>query len=102
MRSERTLGRVASKRNERGTNMKPKALTCMIVVILLALVTVAGRLPAGSRPQDTGVRYSGVKLNTLGGMQGGANSINNRGWVTGLANPVGDQTAHATLWLRGQ
>ncbi len=82
--------------------MKPKALTCITGVILLALVTVAVRLAAESRPQDIGVRYSVVKLDTLGGTQGGANSINNRGWVTGLANQVGDQTAHATLWLRGQ
>jgi probable HAF family extracellular repeat protein len=82
--------------------MKLKALTCITVVILLALVTVAVRLAAESRPQDTGVRYSVVKLDTLGGTQGGANSINNRGWVTGLANQAGDQTAHATLWLAGR
>jgi probable HAF family extracellular repeat protein len=82
--------------------MKPKALTCITGVILLALVTAAVRLVAESRPQENGIRYSVVKLDTLGGTQGGANSINNRGWVTGLANQAGDQTAHATLWLGGR
>src|SRR5262249_29493582 len=36
-----------------------------------------------------------------GGRESGANSINNRGWVTGSANLPGDNTSHATLWLKG-
>jgi len=69
---------------------------------LFGALAVGVRLAAQDGPNDSRPRYDVVILDTLGGTQGGANSINNRGWVVGLANLPGDQTAHATLWLRGR
>lgn len=40
-------------------------------------------------------------LGTLGGTQGHASGINNRGQVAGDSNLTGDQTQHAFLWDRG-
>jgi uncharacterized membrane protein len=39
------------------------------------------------------------QLPALGGTAGQANSINNRGWATGLVNFSGDTLGHAALWL---
>jgi probable HAF family extracellular repeat protein len=43
--------------------------------------------------------YRITTLDGLGGTAGGANSINDRGWVSGSANQVGDAVSHAVLWL---
>jgi probable HAF family extracellular repeat protein len=43
-----------------------------------------------------------VPLGALGGTSSAANSINNRGWVTGAANLAGNTTVHATLWIYGK
>jgi probable HAF family extracellular repeat protein len=67
----------------------------------LAALSVADR-SAGTPPNEKTVRYVVVRLDTLGGNAGGGNSINNRGWVTGVANLEGDQEAHATLWRKGE
>jgi len=45
--------------------------------------------------------YSVVELSELGGTSGGANGINDRGWVTGTDNLPGDLTTVATLWVNG-
>ena len=81
--------------------MKSRLLIC-VTVTLLATSTVAGRLTAQEKPQKKVGTYSVVKLDGLGGTQGGGNSINNRGWVAGVASLEGDQTANATLWRDGQ
>jgi probable HAF family extracellular repeat protein len=73
-----------------------------VTVTLFAALTVAVRLAAQDKPGKKSVSYDVVNLGTLGGTSSGANSINNRGWVTGVANLAGDQTAHATLWRHGQ
>jgi probable HAF family extracellular repeat protein len=77
-------------------------LICVTVTTFAAALTVGSRLAAQDRPEKKSVSYTVVNLGTLGGTSSGANSINNRGWVTGVANLAGDQTAHATLWLHGQ
>ncbi len=82
--------------------MRSRMWAWVTVVTLFVALTVADRLGARDQPENQRVRYDVVKLDTLGGTAGGANSINNRGWVTGLANKQGDQTAHATLWLHGR
>jgi probable HAF family extracellular repeat protein len=55
-------------------------------------------LPAVAAAQTT---YTVVTLNGLGGTAGGANSINDRGWISGSANIGGDQVSHAALWIGG-
>ena len=40
-------------------------------------------------------------LGSLGGTEGHADSINNRGQVSGVSNLAGDQTQHAFLWSDG-
>jgi probable HAF family extracellular repeat protein len=58
---------------------------------------VTATIPAGENPPH----YSFSVLSTLGGTQGAAYGVNNRGWVTGAANLPGDQTEHAVLWRNG-
>ncbi|MEP6995151.1 MAG: hypothetical protein ABI968_11565, partial [Acidobacteriota bacterium] len=81
--------------------MKSRTSICMTVFTLFAALTVPARLAAQDKPEHREAGYSVVNLGGLGGTSSGANSINNRGWVTGLANLTGDQTAHATLWRHG-
>jgi probable HAF family extracellular repeat protein len=71
-------------------------------VILLLLPSSGTRMAARQPPATGTAAYIVVRLDGLGGTSGGANSVNNRGWVTGLASLAGDQTAHATLWLGGR
>ena len=75
----------------------------------IAAIALAAALtePGGLRGADGSghghpTRYRVVRLDGLGGTGGGANSINDRGWVAGLATQSGDLNAHATLWARGR
>ena len=74
--------------------MKSGILKYATMSTLLATLVLPVRLAAQSN-------YSVVELGELGGTAGGANSINNRGWVTGSDNLAGDATSVATLWLHG-
>ena len=49
------------------------------------------------------VTAQGYVLTILQGLGGGAaaNSINDRGWVAGVANDAGDTVSHAALWVGG-
>lgn len=78
--------------------MKSRILTCITAMAVLA---VSVQLAAQNQEHNKPVMYRVSNLGTLGGTSSGANSINNRNWVTGVANLAGDQTAHATLWLAG-
>ena len=69
-------------------------LTCMAAMTLLVAMAVPARLAAQSN-------YSAVELSELGGTAGGANGINDRGWITGSDNLPGDLTSVATLWING-
>ncbi len=71
-----------------------KILTCMTAMTLLSALAVPIRLAAQSH-------YSVVELGELGGNSGGANGINDRGWVTGTDNLPGNLTTVATLWVNG-
>jgi probable HAF family extracellular repeat protein len=82
--------------------MKLRILTSMTVITAFVALTVASRLAAQEKSNKKTVHYTVVNLGTLGGTQGGANSINNRGWVAGVANKADDQTARATLWRDGE
>lgn len=65
--------------------------------VAMALSVAATAWGADAKKTAT-VRYTVVKLDTLGGSAGGGLSINNRGWVAGGSTLTGDQTSHAALW----
>jgi probable HAF family extracellular repeat protein len=46
-------------------------------------------------------RYKVAELPTLGGTVGGAESINDKGWIAGFANVASDRAEHAVLWING-
>jgi probable HAF family extracellular repeat protein len=64
-------------------------------LFICALATLVTTFPACVSAQT---QYNVVTLPTLGGGAGAANSINNGGWVSGLANYAGDNVGHAALW----
>ncbi len=66
----------------------------MAAMTLFSALAVPIRLAAQSH-------YSVVELGELGGNSGGANGINDRGWVTGVDNLPGNLTTVATLWVNG-
>jgi probable HAF family extracellular repeat protein len=68
--------------------------TWKVVSAMIAVAVLATALPAIAQSQ-----YRVAELPTLGGTAGQANSINNRGWASGLANFTGDTVGHATLWV---
>jgi probable HAF family extracellular repeat protein len=80
--------------------MKPEALKC--ATLLAAMVVLAVFLcPAAqsqTEPHNSHVRYFVKALSTLGGTQGGANTVTDSGWVEGWATLPGDQTEHGVLW----
>ncbi|HET9306149.1 MAG TPA: hypothetical protein VFO46_09000 [Candidatus Sulfotelmatobacter sp.] len=47
-------------------------------------------------------QYVVVRLVSLGGTVGRSNGINDRGWVSGWWNLVGDTNHHAVLWINGR
>jgi probable HAF family extracellular repeat protein len=61
-------------------------------LLVLFVLTISAQLVAETR-------YRIVSLDNLGGTAGGANSINNRSWITGTTNLEGDQFSRATLWV---
>lgn len=81
--------------------MRKRTWTHVTAIVGLAALSVADR-SAGAPPKDKTVRYTVVRLDTLGGTAGGGNSINDPGWITGFANLDGNQQAHATLWRNGE
>src|SRR3989442_721364 len=74
--------------------MRPRVLTCMTAMTLFAALAVPVRLAAQTN-------YSVVELAGLGGNAGGANAINDRRWVSGADNLVGDEFSNAVLWVNG-
>lgn len=66
---------------------------------LLASVMVIGILCTQSPYSYASDQYAVTALPTLGGTVGGAESINDKGWVSGFANLAGDNTEHAVLWM---
>src|SRR3989441_10174453 len=74
--------------------MRPRVLTCMTAMTLFAALAVPVRLAAQTN-------YSVVELAGLGGNAGGANAINDRGWVSGADNLMGDEFSNAVLWVNG-
>jgi probable HAF family extracellular repeat protein len=63
---------------------------------VLAAALAIGMTQLSAQLQTT---YNVLTLPTLGGAAGQANSINNRGWASGLADFAGDGIGHAALWV---
>jgi len=77
-------------------------LLALLASIFFSAVAMPSRLSAQiQQPEHLQKKtYYVVKtLNTLGGTQGGANTITDNGWVAGWATLPGDQTEHGVLWL---
>ena len=70
--------------------MKSKSVIWIFAVVFLTALSAW----AGAQTQ-----YNVTTLSTLGGTSGAANSINNRGWASGVANFSGDGVGHAALWI---
>lgn len=68
-------------------------------VLLATAITCLAQNTVLSRP--TPCPYFVTELPTLGGNVAAADSINDKGWVAGYANLVGDRTEHAALWING-
>jgi len=62
------------------------------------LVAVGCGLFAASQHQQP---YTITDLQSLGGANSRANSINNRGWLAGYSNLAGNQSRNAALWRDG-
>jgi probable HAF family extracellular repeat protein len=74
--------------------MKPRSFSYLSSIIFFAILAS----PAWLRAQTN---YSVQTLGELGGTSASANGINDRGWITGVANLAGDTNSMATLWLNG-
>ena len=82
--------------------MKPMLLVGIVSLMLLAVASPFQLAAQAQTEQHNNQTHYIVKaLSTLGGTQSGANSINNKGWITGWATFPEDQSEHSVLW-RGQ
>ena len=81
--------------------MKTKILTYTIVTILFAPIASLAQLTVPDKPGSNQLTYRVYNLGTLGGASSLGNTINDRGWVMGIANITGDTAGHATLWADG-
>ena len=78
-----------------------RAITVVFVTLLTLLAFPAWVAAQQPRTLSTTPRYRLVNLGSLGGNSAGANSMNNRGWASGVSTLHGEQVAHAALWLAG-
>jgi len=76
----------------KGEVMQFRTRNWTTMLVAFAVLTLSVHLEAQTS-------YRIINLDTLGGTAGGANSINNRGWVAGTSNLNGDQFSRATLWV---
>lgn len=70
--------------------------------IVFLTITGFALLLAAQAQNRAPTRYTVFDLGTLGGVFGSsAHSINNEGWIAGVANLSGDTVEHAALWRDG-
>jgi probable HAF family extracellular repeat protein len=79
-----------------------KSRTLMLTAITFS-TALAMPIPlvAQNQQHQQKVQYVVKDLGALGGSQGVAEGISDRGWVVGDATLPGDQSVHATLWREG-
>src|SRR5713101_2517932 len=68
---------------------------CMLLTILIA------DCPGATQVQLQAQGHHITNLDSLGGTNSRANSVNDRSWVAGYSNLAGNQSRHATLWRNG-
>jgi probable HAF family extracellular repeat protein len=80
--------------------MKSRILMLLASSAAVTALVIPHRLVAQCQakhdPKQT--HYLVKALTTLGGTQGGANTVNDNGFVMGWATLPGDQTEHGVLW----
>ena len=82
--------------------MKSRVLIYIVATSVIAAVAIPSPLSAQDQQHSQKLPYYVVKdLGTLGGREGVAEGISDRGWVVGSANLAGDQSGHAFLWRNG-
>lgn len=83
--------------------MKSGASACVITMTLFSALAVPVRLAAQEQQQQTKKlpRYTVTDLGTFGGTIGGAQGINEKGWVAGFAFLTGNTAQHVFLWQKG-
>ena len=69
------------------------------MTLLLALAIPVGMAAQGQNQQPND--YVVAELGTLGGTNGFANAVSNKGSVAGAATLLGDTVSHAFLWRKG-
>lgn len=80
-----------------------RTLTAPILLAVALLVGAAEAVGTGShRPGGELTEYAVDNLDPLGGTSSVGFSVNNRGWVAGRSNLLGNQSRHATLWRNGK
>lgn len=76
---------------------KPRSISITFLTMAIVMLLLAAQ--AQNTPP---ARYTVINLGTLGGVFGSAaRSINNKGWIAGVANLTGDTEEHAALWRDG-
>lgn len=83
--------------------MRSGTLTLLAAMTLLTALVMPARFAAQDQENNARqVHYSVQNLGTLGGVFGSsAHSVNNEGWIAGVANVAGDTAEHAALWRHG-
>lgn len=82
--------------------MKPTTLSFIFATIIVTWLVVPRLVGQSQGNGAQTVYYTVQNLGTLGGKFGSsAHSINDRGWVAGVANLTGDTVEHAALWRDG-
>jgi probable HAF family extracellular repeat protein len=82
--------------------MKSATLNFIAAAIMFALPTTSKLTGQTQENSSKPVHYSVRNLGTLGGTLGSsAHSVNDQGWIAGVANLTGDTEEHAALWQDG-
>jgi probable HAF family extracellular repeat protein len=84
--------------------MKSRTLKSIATITVFAALPITFPLAGQAAQEGNGeqIRYLVINLGTLGGSaSNGYGGVNDRGWVTGDANLLGDQNEHAFLWRNG-
>jgi probable HAF family extracellular repeat protein len=81
--------------------MKVLIVLSMLSFALLTAAAASRGDASTSRRTSEPVRYQVTQLPSLGGTSSAGFSINDRGWVAGRSNLLGNQIRHATLWRDG-
>ena len=81
--------------------MKSTIWKCITKIPLLAMLAIPTELPAQQTPNNEQPRFAVIDLGTLGGSFSIAVGINNKSWITGDANVLGDTARHGFLRQHG-